>query len=193
MGLQINMKLKDIATVSSGFTFRDRLEPNTTGNIRVIQMKDLNDENKVNINSLTRIEHSPPKQALLAKQGDLLFRSRGLTHTAALLTDESEDIVVAAPLLKIRADQSRVLPEYLLWFINQPSSQAYFSKYSGGTLVKMISKTILEDLEITLPALEKQKLIAEIFQLANQESRLLKKLREKRALYTQGVLQGILA
>ena len=79
------MKLKDIATVSSGVTFRSRIEVSKDGSVRVIQMKDLGDGNFVHLDESIHINHTKPKPIQLAKQGDIIFRSRGQTNTAALL------------------------------------------------------------------------------------------------------------
>ena len=186
--VEMILKLKDIATVSSGVTFRSRIEASKDGNVRVIQMKDLGDDNFVHLDESIHIDLTKPKPNQLAKLGDIIFRSRGQTNTAALLNKDAESTIVAAPLFRVRPNTKNVVPEFLLWWINQPSSQAYLASRSKGTMVKMVSKQGLEDLEVTLPSLEQQKKVAEFFSLSMREQQLLEEIKNRKAIYTQGIL-----
>ena len=151
-------------------------------------MKDLGDDNFVHLGGSLRIDYSRPKPNQLAKLGDIIFRSRGRTHTAALLNEEAESTIVAAPLFRVRPDIKQVVPEFLLWWINQPSSQAYLASRSEGTMVKMVDKQDLKNLAVSLPSLEKQRKIADFFGLAVREQQLLEEIKNCKAVYTQGIL-----
>ncbi len=187
------LKLKDIATISSGVTFRSRIEQSASGNIRIIQMKDLGDDNFVHLKETMQIEYPRPKPGQLARQGDIIFRSRGQTNTAALLEENAENTIVAAPLFRIRSDTKKIVPEFLLWWINQPSSQAYLSSRSKGTMVKMVSKQGLEDLEVNLPSLEQQNKIAQFFRLSMREQNILEEIKNRKATCTQGILMQMVS
>ena len=187
----MRLKLKHIAAVSYGISFRSRVETASHGNVRLIQMKDLGDNNLVNFSSTVYVYLPNPKDYQLVRCGDILFRSRGQRTTAALLDRDSERTVVAAPLLRVRPDISRVIPEYLLWYINQPVSQTYLASRSEGTVVSMISKKELEKLEVRLPSIERQRAIIRFFKLAEREQLLLNEIKKKKALYAQGILMRI--
>lgn len=189
----MRVKLKDIAIVSSGVTFRSRIVPSRDGSVRVIQMKDLGDDNFVCLKESIRIEHSPPKPNQLAMMGDIIFRSRGQTNTAAILQEDAENTIVAAPLLRVRPDIKKVMPEFLLWWINQSSSQSYLASRSKGTMVKMVSKQGLGDLEVTLPSLEQQKKITDFFHLSMREQQLLEEIKNRKAMYVQGILMQMVS
>lgn len=184
----MNLQLKDIASIFIGVTFRSRCEPSPTGNVRVIQMKDLGDDNFVHLDSTIRVDFANPKGNHLAQANDIIFRSRGQVHTAALIVENVEDTIVAAPLFRIRVNSKKVLPEYLLWWINQPSAQRALGRNLQGSAVMMIDKKALEELDLVLPPLEQQEKIAKFFSLSNQEQSLLKSIKEHRAKYTQGIL-----
>ena len=181
-------KLKNLATISSGATFRSRIEASQEGNVQLIQMKDLGADNLVHLASCVRIEHPKPKPSQLAERGDIIFRSRGQSHTAALLNQAAASAIVAAPLFRIRTDQAQIQPEFLLWWLNQASAQAYFASRARGTMVQMISKQVLDELEVPLPALKQQARIADLFNLATREQQILENIKQSRALYTQGIL-----
>ena len=184
----MNVKLVDIAEVRMGYTFRSRLEPEIDGDVAVIQMKDIDDTNLLHPEGLVRIRMPELKDRHLVQEGDLMFRSRGVTNTAALVAGNLGRSVLAAPMMLIRPDTERVQAEYLLWFINQASIQKILSVQAAGTAVKMISKAALEQLEVSVPPLKTQKSIVEIGHLATLEARLATKLMERRKVLIDGAL-----
>ncbi len=185
----MKMKIKKLATVQMGYSFRSRLEASEGGGVAVIQMKDLLDDNTVSCDGLVRINMEAMKDHHLAQRGDLVFRSRGSLTTAAVLLEDPGKAVVAAPLLRIRVTKpDKVLPEYLNWYISQRDAQIFLTSRAKGTVQKMISKQAIEDLEVALPSLEKQKNIVELAMLAAREQSLLQKLADKREQYISTVL-----
>ena len=184
-------ELREIARVQMGYSFRTRLELMEPGEIAVLQMRDLTDENRVDCSGLLRIEMEKLKEHHLVKPGDLVFRSRGQVSTSAILTEDPGKAVVAAPLLRIRVNSDSVLPEYLHWFINQPTAQAFLASRAKGTAQKMISKQALESLVVSVPPLERQRTIAELAALAEIEQDLMKQLSGKRRQYISTILMQL--
>lgn len=172
-----------------GYSFRARLEASEGGGVAVIQMKDLLDNNTVGCDGLVRINMEAMKEHHLAQRGDLVFRSRGSLTTAAVLLEDPGKAVVTAPLLRIRVTKKDlVLPEYLNWYISQRDAQIFLTSRAKGTVQKMISKQAIEDLEVALPSLEKQKNIVELAMLIAREKALLHKMADKREQYISTVL-----
>ncbi len=184
----MKVKLEKIATVQTGYSFRSRLESLESGAVAVIQMKDLTSANHVSCDELVRVDMEIPKEHHLVRPGDLVFRSRGLTSNSALLIDEPGAAVLAAPLLRIRVTSAALLPEYLNWTISQLPAQSYLASCAEGTALKMISKQSLENLEIFIPSLARQRFVVEMAALAAKEERILKALTEKRQQYISATL-----
>lgn len=189
----MKVKLKRIASVQMGYSFRSRLDVIGGGDIAVIQMKDLMVENIVDSRNFTKVDMKAIKDHHLAQKGDLVFRSRGLVNTSALIVDDPGNAVVAAPLLRIRITKPElILPEYLNWYISQRDAQAFFNSSAKGTVQKMISKQAIEELEVSLPSLEKQKAVLDMVALTTREQTLLSTLAEKRAQYISSILMKYL-
>jgi len=185
----MKLKIKQLATVRMGYSFRSRLEASRGGEVAVIQMKDLLQDNTVSCKKLVKIEMETVKEHHLAQKGDLVFRSRGQITTAAILLEDPGKAVVAAPLLRLRITKSdKILPEYLNWYINQRDAQIFLASRAKGTVQKMISKQAIEDLEVYLPTLEQQKNIVELAKLSARERTILNTLSEKRDQYISTVL-----
>ena len=181
--------LKELADIQLGYAFRSRLESIENGRVGVIQMKDLSVDNIVNCENITCIEMDNLKECYLAKQGDLIFRSRGLQSTAAILQEDVGCTVIAAPLYKIRVkDTELIKPEYLCWYIAQRAAQAYFTSRATGTLMRIINKPLLEELEIVVPSITAQERIIQLVRLTIQEAKLLKQLASKREQYISNLL-----
>jgi hypothetical protein len=175
-----------------GYSFRTRLEASADGEIAVIQMKDLQEDNIVNCKELTKIELDEVKEHHLVQKDDLVFRSRGLLTTSAILLENPGKAVVAAPLLRLRVTMpDKVVPEYLNWFINQQEAQIFLTSRAKGTVQQMISKQVIEDMEVILPGLETQKNIVELSRLSVREQVLFRALAKKREQYVSAILMQI--
>ncbi|WP_424945826.1 restriction endonuclease subunit S [Candidatus Spongiihabitans sp.] len=171
------MKLKDIAVVQMGFSFRSRLEPEKSGDLAVIQMRDITERGLVQPHLLMTIHSQGINQHHFVKRQDLVFRSRGKTTTAAIIDDDEIDrAIVVAPLLRIRVTNDNILPIYLCWFINQPSSQAFLHSRATGTAMVMIGISVLHALEVPVPSLADQKKIIDLVILADRERELMAKI-----------------
>ena len=185
------MHLKQLATVWMGLSFRARLEPAKDGNIPVIQMRDLTEDNGLDVRNLLTIRLDGVSKHHFVQRKDLIFRSRGRTNTTIIIDIEPDRAIVVAPLLGIRVTSEKVLPEYLCWFINQPPSQAFLHRHATGTAMVTIGKSVLEDLEISLPGIETQKQIAEIAALSDREQRLMRDLAKERKRLADGALMRL--
>ncbi len=171
-----------------GYSFRSRLETDAEGDVAVIQMKDIDDANLLHSEGLARIQMPGLKDRHLVQEGDLLFRSRGMTNSAALVGRDIGRAVLAAPMLLIRPRTEIVEPAYLQWYINHPATQAVLAGQAAGTAVKMIGKGVLDGLEVALPPVDRQQRIVEVAQLASREAALLEELKGRRKALIDGIL-----
>ena len=99
-------KLKDIALSQMGLPFRSRMEPDTDGNVAVIQMRDLT-EDKLDYRTLMTVNINDLNERHLVQYKDLICRTRGQNTTATIIDQEPGQAVVAAPLFLIRATSNK--------------------------------------------------------------------------------------
>ena len=175
------IKLPEIAAIQMGFSFRSGIEHQRAGDVSIIQMRDLPDNNRFeDSRNLMTTDKSGISGDYLVRRNDLIFRSRGKTATAVIVNTEINQTIVVAPLLRIRINDQNVLPQYLCWFINQPASQAFLHSRATGTAMVLIGKSVLEDLMIHIPELEIQKQIITLATLLDREEKLIGELAQKR-------------
>ncbi len=172
-----------------GTNFRTRHEAfSGSDSLFVVQMKDL-DNTSVKIEALEKLDLKPPRNVTFLKSGDIIFRSRGQTTTAAIVPRNMGKAVLIAPLFLIRIkDKSSVLPGYLCWYINQTPAQRFLYQRTEGSALKMINLEQLGDLEIPVPALDVQSKIEKMDAMLTKEIFLLEEMKRKRMKYVKTIL-----
>ena len=128
----------------------------------------------------------------ILKEGDVLFAAKGTKNFAAVYEKHNEPAVASTSFFVLRSTDNKVLPEYIAWFLNHAITQNYLKDKARGTSIPSIRKSVLEDLEILIPSLQKQRLIIRLSELAIQESELRTKiLTHRKQLIEQQIINAI--
>ncbi|MGH1541668.1 MAG: restriction endonuclease subunit S [Arenicella sp.] len=178
-------KLRDIATVRSGYSFRGRVEHDPAGDIRVLSMKDMSTDGQM-LDDDVLLQHSENLDNLQTHQivhQEILFQSRGTNHFSAIYdakkaANQGLKSIAGTGIMRIQANQDNVNPEYLVWFLRQQRTRARLRALATGTQIPFISRAELEMFSIQLPALEQQNKVVAISQLRHQQKQLREKLEE---------------
>ena len=183
------MRLRELSDIHSGYTARGRLEPLPEGGVPALQLRDVGTEGATPGPDFQRYDLGKLPDRYFVRGGEVVFRSRGEPNAAAAIRDPlPEPAVVIVPLVIVRPDRARVLPEYLAWAINQPDAQRRLGAEAQGTSLRMIPMAVLENLEIAVPDLPTQKRIVELNALARQEGKLLRQLAARREELVSAIL-----
>ena len=175
------MQLSTLCDIQSGYTARRALSPATGGGVPAIQLRDVPADGSSLSYPLQRFDLGGLADRYFVRGGEVLFRSRGEPSTAvAVDSNLAEAAVVILPLLILRPKNTRILPEYLAWFINHPVTQRRLTTEARGTNLRMIPRTAIDTLEIALPDVATQSRIVELHRLSRQEGELLRSLAERR-------------
>ena len=177
----MRVTLKHIAFIQTGVFAK----PAKEGEIVYLQSKHF-DENGILKSSLypdLKAESISEKHLLL--NGDIIFAAKGTKNFAALYESQNKPAVASTSFFVIRLNddfQDKVLPEYLTWHLNSASSQNYLKSQAVGSSIVSISKSVIDELELSIPDLDTQKAILRITHLRIAERKLLQQiemLREK--------------
>lgn len=112
------------------------------------------------------------------RPGDVLLAIKGRENGTALFPKPAEEVFATLDVAVIRCDRNRILPEYLATWLGMPSTQAGLKRLQAGSGVPRVSLDSLQSLTIPLPALERQRCIAELAQAFRTESEQLVRLSE---------------
>ena len=119
----------------------------------------------------------------LTEIGDVIVRT-SMPYTSVLIDKKTYGMVVSSNFVIIRCYTDKLLPEYLFWLLNTETVKRDIFKNSAGNMLAAIKPQYFCDLEIKLPSLREQKLIADFNMTARKELELLERLKtEKEKIY----------
>ena len=182
------MILDRLCSIQMGYTTRGSHQPDEQGSV-VVQLRDAPIAGPLRRGVLARLQLQGVDERYEVTEGDIIFRSRGEYPAAFYLGCEWQEPVIAVyPFMILRADRSKIIPEYLVWSINQVPARRYFERESQGTTIMAINKRSLANLEIPVPSLETQTKIVELAMLQEREVDLLRKLADTKSKMTTALL-----
>ena len=129
------------------------------------------------------------------KAGDIVFLSKGTNLRAAIVTAEQEQLNLLAPAtcLVIKVNSTVVLPEFLTVFLNSEYGQAVLTSLNRGTTIMNIPVSSLKDIEVNLPDLSKQEIIAQAFYQHYQALMLLEEMKKAHVKVMEATIQKLIA
>jgi len=172
--------LKHIAGIQTGFFAKPTLE----GEVVYLQAKHFDEAGQICADLHPDLMADSISEKHLLRRGDVLFAAKG-TKNFSTVYDIKLPAVASTSFFVIRIEnkyKQQILPQFIAWLINNPIAQAYLKGQAMGSSIASISKGVLEELEISIPSIQKQQLILKISNLRNQEVELrrqLEILREK--------------
>lgn len=173
--------LSEVSILSVGYPFRNTCVPGESG-VLACFLRDVDDSGELNLQNLKRVEDVNPNDSHFAVEGDVVFRSRGTPFMAAVVPAVSEDLLVVAPMIRVRLNRKMVLPEYLAWYMNSAYGAAYFKEFATGSGIPLVSKGVLEQMPVKLPNLKAQQAIADLVKLGRKEQDILTQIVKQKNL-----------
>lgn len=156
--------IKEITNVQTGLFAK----PSGSGELVYLQSKHFDEYGQLHSTLHPDLIAEGIAEKHLLKDGDVLFAAKGTKNFAAVFENHNEPAVASTSFFVIRLTDQKVLPHYLAWFLNNPTTQTVLKGHAIGTSIPSISKQVLENLEITVPTIETQQIILQINQLRNK-------------------------
>lgn len=157
--------LKNITTIQTGVFAK----PISKGEIVYLQSKHFDENGELSDILYPDLNSDGKIDKHLLRKGDVLFAAKGTRNFAAIYENENISAVASTSFFVIRLIKDYIIPGYLTWFLNHPNTQILLKGKARGTSIASISKSVLEELEIPVPDIKKQKLILTIYHLRNKE------------------------
>ena len=183
--------LGDIAEFRTGYRFRGKVKPDPGGTVRVVQIKDIDADLRIQATDLVTVIIDRPEPYLIQK-GDVLFLSRGHRLYAVSVPAVEPNTIATGYFYILRPKGRAVLPEYLAWSLNQSHFQESLRPYHRGSHIPMLSLTDVENQRIQVPPLDLQQRILRLHELLDQERRLTTAIQERRSLLVQAVSRKLM-
>ena len=179
------MKLKSIALVRTGLVLsrKEAKQSDGTYEYRQLNLKSVDDTGTIIRDETVPFctsEELPSNY--LTQVGDIIVKTAE-PYTAAYITDEYSGLVIPSHFVVVRVDCTKTIPQYITWYLNKDRIKKAFRMSCTGTL-KQIKPTTIAEIEVNLPTLERQKQVVELYNISQQELKLLKKqIKHKEIFY----------
>lgn len=184
-----NIKLDKIADVQVGYQSRSRIDESLNGPFQMIRPQDV-DSNGLALDSFVRFfpDDSIDPIKYLVQKGNILLQARGNNHTAVMVHQDLEQTVASNSFYIIKhIDSTRILPEFLAWWLNQPQSQNYFVTEQGLSTIPFLSIRSIQKTKIFLPPLSIQADISALMDLWGREQKLTKQILNNKEILIQAL------
>lgn len=193
MYMIILKNLIELNGLFSGYSFREKIEHNPNGDVGILQMKDITDNYlSFDYQNIDKSNDFIFKDKFYLKKNDILFVSKGVNNYAIAIENINFKVVPSATFFVIRVNEKLIIPEYLVWYINQKEAQNYLNEKKAGTYVPNLNKQDVMELPIKVPPLEIQKAIAQTAVLLNKEIEILDKIKNNRKELIQNQLINLI-
>lgn len=174
------MKLKQVATIESGYPFRGKISEVQDSEVLVVQMKNISPVDGVDWSGCVATHLTGKREPSWLQSGDILVAARG-SRNYAVKVDLKElpaglRVVASPHFFVINIKNNVVLSDYLVWFLNQAPCQRYFEQNAEGSVTKSIRRSVLENVPVAVPPLKKQQAVIGLADVLHQERRTLEQL-----------------
>lgn len=186
------MKLNEIAYVKTGLVLC-RKQSKIKENIfkyQQLNFKSVEDEGNININDTIPYYASEKLSGnYLTHMNDVIVKTSE-PYTAVHITEDYTGLVVPSHFVIIRVDENKAISQYIAWYLNRECVKQYLKKNCSGTLMQ-IKPTVIAEIEIKLPPLEKQCQIVELLNTAIKEIKLYERLVQKKQVYYKAMINKL--
>ncbi|MCA4792692.1 restriction endonuclease subunit S [Myroides odoratimimus] len=182
-----------VEEISSGYSFRGKVEPQQDGKVGILQMKDITDDYyDFKYDAVDRSSAYEFKEKFILKDKDILFVSKGANNYAVLFKEQEFPCVASGTFFVIRVDQTKIVPAYLVWYINQSKVQSYLTERKAGTYVLNLTKQDVIDIPLQMPNYDLQQKIGDFIKLYQREQQLEELIKSNKQQFIQKQLLNLI-
>jgi restriction endonuclease S subunit len=179
----MHSKLNQLASISSGYTFRGSIENDQRGTIFVLQAKNISANKDVSdITELTMVSDKSIRNPYFLEHNDILLVSRGSglrSFRSAVFKSQEKNVMPSSSVHVIRVKDINVLPKYVSLYLNSDVGQKELLQIvTGGSYIQSILVRNLNEFEIPIPPMHTQKSIIALNENLNQQELILKRKSE---------------
>lgn len=183
------MNLGAVAAIRSGLVLARKLSREVSSYCyQLLSLRAIHPDGYILPDSLDVFYATEPlRPEYLTQENDIVVRL-SLPYTAILINPSTVGIVISSNFAIIRANQDKLLPEYLLWLLGTPDIRKKLYESSSSNMLSAVRPTSFTELDIGAITLGDQGKIAKLNRLAKEETRLLKKLAAEKEKYYAAVI-----
>ncbi len=167
----LRKQLKDIASVTTGYTFRSGIKSTSGDKLKVLQAKNIRGPLVVAKEDFDITGVQAYNKNALINPGDVVITSRGKFQAAVVETNEQ--ILASSSVFIIRPNYTEIDSYYLAIYLNSLPAQKTLLQLATGGSIRSLLRIHLESLLIPIPYIEKQKTITKLYLNIEQQQTVL--------------------
>lgn len=162
-------KLEKLATIKTGLpnSKMETLDLNSPPQetYSILQGDSIGSSGEIIEEKLKKIKKELSFAHHLLQAGDVVILTRGSAIRAAYITEKNAtlNLIPSATITVVRPKNEELLGEVLVAFINSPKGQAILNSLQQGVALPSLPAKQLRELEISIPHMQTQQKIAELF------------------------------
>lgn len=180
------VKLAEIVDIRAGYSFRESLSKATSGELPVIQFKNISNLHISDISACSSVSDKKIKASHFLRLDDVLLSNRG--NYKASVFKSNEKCIASGVFFILTVKNTNFLPEYIATFLNSVEGQNALSARQNSAGVPSIIRSELTQIDIPLISLDKQKQIVELFLLYEKEVDTMEKIKQNRKKLINSIL-----
>lgn len=186
------VRIMDCAEVLPGFSTQGALRDEPGGTHQVVMGKHVTPGEPYIYKDEDQLRITPERDLsrYVLEPGDILYMSRGITTYPVLIELVPEPTVAPATFF-ILTPRPNVVPEYLVWCLEQPPTASLLAAMRTGAGTPTIPRKGFMEIKIPLPDMATQHRIADLWRLQNLEQRLRRQLLDESALLNRLIGQRL--
>jgi type I restriction enzyme S subunit len=183
-----NLIIKKLGDVALSVNYGTSSPAEEGGRYIYLRMNNLTYNGYLDFNDIKYIDVSDKDiEKYVVRKGDILFNrtnSKELVGKTALFDFDTE-MVIAGYIIRVRVDKEKVLPVYVVRYMNTPFMKKYFSNLCKGAVNQAnINSKELKSIPILIPLLSLQQQFAERIELIEKQKELIKQsIKETETLF----------
>jgi len=188
------MKLKDLAHISMGLAIaRKKAELSSDVQIpyKLVSLKSFNSD------GIYKHQYSDDflsteniNDSHLVKKGDILLRLREPNH-AVYIDEDYEGLIASSLIAIIKPNDNRVNPLYLTAYLNSSQVAKQLITDLAGTQIQTAKISSIAELNINLPDIKTQNILANMNQLHLKEIELLEEIIAEKTKLNKAIFETI--
>ena len=174
-------RLADVAEVRAGYLTKKPVRPRPDGTHHLLQVRDFNSERSaLDTDAMVRFIPDSPSSVCPLQTGDVVFLARGARNFAFAPVKLPAPSVAAGYFFVIHPGE-QVLPGYLAWCLNQPTTlRALARSATSGAHMPVVRRADIENVQVPVPPIHVQQAVVHLDRLMREEQSLLNDLARKR-------------
>ena len=189
------MKLSNIASLQSGLVLnrKEARSPKETEKVyKRLNLRSLNSYNEIDCQEL---DIFPAKEmldpAVLTQPGDIIIKLFTPVFPV-VITERDSGLVIPSQLAVIRIFSNQILPQYLRYWLSTPETSDSLQSLEGWQSQRTIKIGTFAELEVPVPTLKEQQIIADMVSTSIHREKLYRNLIDEQNKFTMLNIQRII-